>query len=37
MVDQKFTLNLPKYYSDVNLKRSRDLSNYDNVEITYGK
>jgi len=37
MYDKKLPLNLPKYYSDVNLKRSRDLSNYDNVEIIYGK
>ena len=37
MVDQKLPLNLPKYYADANSKRNPELSNYDNVEITYGK
>ena len=37
MVDQKLPLNIPKYYADANSKRNPKLSNYDNVEITYGK
>jgi hypothetical protein len=37
MVDYRQVQHLPKYYAEVNLKRNRDLSDYDKVDITYGK
>ncbi len=30
------SLNIPKYYSDVNLKKDPSYHDYENFEITFG-